>query len=38
MEYNYGGAKNQAKDFKIKYSGALLVLRGMYEILTYIKI
>jgi hypothetical protein len=37
----FGGAPNQAililsKDFKIKYSGALLMLRGMYEILTYI--
>jgi hypothetical protein len=38
-----GGAPNQAililsKDFKIKHSGALLTLRGMYEILTYIEI
>jgi hypothetical protein len=43
MEQNYGGAPNQAililsKDFKIKYSEALLMLRGMYEILTYIEI
>jgi hypothetical protein len=43
MEHNYGGAPKQAililsKDFKIKYSGALLMLRGMYEILTYIEI
>jgi hypothetical protein len=42
MEHNYGGAPNQAiliisKDFKIKYSGASLMLRGMYEILTYIE-
>jgi hypothetical protein len=40
MEHNYGGAPNQAilissKDFKIKYSGALLTLRDTYEILTY---
>jgi hypothetical protein len=43
MEHNYGGAPNQVililfKDFKIKYSGALLKLHGMYEILTYIEI
>jgi hypothetical protein len=43
MEHKYGGAPNQvisilSKDFKIKYSGALLMLRGMYEILTYIEI
>jgi hypothetical protein len=43
MEHNYGGAPNQSililsKYFKIKYSGALLMLRGMYEILTYIGI
>jgi hypothetical protein len=43
MEHNYGGAPNQAililsKDLKKKYSGALLMLRGMYEILTYIEI
>jgi hypothetical protein len=43
MEHNYEGASNQvililSKDFKIKYSGALLMLRGIYEILTYIEI
>jgi hypothetical protein len=43
MEHNYGDTPNPAililsKDFKIKYSGALLMLRGMYEILTYIEI
>jgi hypothetical protein len=43
MEHNYGGAPNQAililsKDFKVKYSGALLMLLGMYEILTYVEI
>jgi hypothetical protein len=43
MEHNYGGDPNQAilissKDFKIKYSGALLMLGGMYEILTHIEI
>jgi hypothetical protein len=43
MEHNYGGAPNQvilivSKDFKIKYSGPLLMLQGMYEILTYIEI
>jgi hypothetical protein len=43
MEHNYGGAANQAililsKDFKIKCSGALLMLRGVYEMLTYIEI
>jgi hypothetical protein len=37
------GAPNQAililsKEFKIKYSGALLMLRGMYEIPTYIEV
>jgi hypothetical protein len=41
MEHTYGGAPNQVililfKDFKIKYSGALLML--MYEIPTYIEI
>jgi hypothetical protein len=43
MDHNYGGAPNQVililfKDFKIKYSGALLMLHCMYEILTYIEI
>jgi hypothetical protein len=43
MEHNYGGVPNQvililSKDFKIKYFGALLMLHGMYEILTYIDI
>jgi hypothetical protein len=43
MEHNDGGAPNQAililsKDFKIKYSGAFFMLRGMYEILIYVGI
>jgi hypothetical protein len=36
--WQYGAILILSKDFKIKYSGALLMLRGMYEILTYIGI
>jgi hypothetical protein len=41
--WQYGGAPNQAililsNDFEIKCSGALLMLRGMHEILAYIEI
>jgi hypothetical protein len=41
MEHNYRGAPNQvilSKDFKIKYSGVVLMLHGMHEILVYIEI